>query len=704
MGGKKKQTVGYKYHVGMHMAFSHGPVDKLLRIDVGDREAWSGSSTGGRITIDEPELFGGEKREGGIQGDIDFEPGDANQAKNDYLVDVSSGRVSANRGVAGVVLRQPYIGNNPYLKPWAFLCQRIHRTTRTGATQWYDAKAQIGQDMNPAHIIRECLTDRDWGMSYSPSDMGASFTAAADTLYSEGFGMSLLWDRAVPIEDFLREILQTIDGTLYVDIRTGLFELALSRDDYDPDNLPVLDESNVISVQDFKRKTNAEIVNSVTLKFWNQDRLDTDSVQVHDIALIAMMGAQVGTVLNYDGITDPALAAVVATRELRTLSKALASVTLTTTRAVDDLQIGSVFAFEWPRLGVGRAIMRVVEAEYGNLTDGKITIKAVEDVFATPEPAIAAPVPTEWVVPNNPPAAVPTQVLYEANYFDIAQAVGDDVAATVDPTAAYVLVAAEKPTPDAYGATMHYGVGGGYTDAGTTRFCAFAELEFAIGYTDTTIAIEHARNISLVGLGAYAYIDDELVRIDAVSSSSITVGRGCLDTVPIVHSAGAPVVFAGEDAGVVEQEFAVADSVSVRVTPFTGLGELPVANAPTANIALQGRQDMPYAPGNVRVNSVAYPPGTVSGTVTISWAHRDRLQQTAPAINDTTAGDIGPEPGVEYTIEIRRGGSVVESQSSIAGTSYVMQAPTPGTYNVRLRASRDGVDSWQEHDFDFVYA
>jgi hypothetical protein len=44
-------------------------------------------------------------------------------------------------------------------------------------------------DMNPAHIIRECLTDTNWGMGYPESDIDdVSFTAAANTLYSESNG------------------------------------------------------------------------------------------------------------------------------------------------------------------------------------------------------------------------------------------------------------------------------------------------------------------------------------------------------------------------------------------------------------------------------------------------------------------------------------------------------------------------------------
>ena len=81
-------------------------------------------------------------------------------------------------------------------------------------------------DMNPAHIIRECLTDTNWGMGYPESDIDdVSFTAAADKLYSESMGISMLWSQQTSIEDFVEEIIRHIDAALYVDRTTGKFVL-----------------------------------------------------------------------------------------------------------------------------------------------------------------------------------------------------------------------------------------------------------------------------------------------------------------------------------------------------------------------------------------------------------------------------------------------------------------------------------------------
>ncbi|HID49351.1 MAG TPA: hypothetical protein EYP40_07050, partial [Chromatiales bacterium] len=127
MGGSSggSQIVGYRYYMGMHLALCHGPVDDITELRMQGRAFWNGSVAGSnpkRLQIDRPDLFGGEKREGGISGDIDVLLGEPAQTPNDYLQTrmAGGGAVPAFRGVVGLVLRKCYLAaNNPYLKPIA---------------------------------------------------------------------------------------------------------------------------------------------------------------------------------------------------------------------------------------------------------------------------------------------------------------------------------------------------------------------------------------------------------------------------------------------------------------------------------------------------------------------------------------------------------------------------------------------------------
>ena len=271
-GGSKGTTAGYKYYLGIHMILCHGPIDFITKLIVDGKEAWSGSQGDGSITFSAETLFGGEDREGGVSGVIDVQLGTETQLPNSYLVSQLGSMVPGYRGVVGAVLKQCYVGMNPYIKRWAFRATRIH-TRQYGIAQWYDAKSAIGTDMNPAHIIRECLTDPDWGMGYPESDMDdAFFTAAADTLYSEGMGISLLWDKSKDLSDFVEDILKHIQGSLYISRSTGKFVLKLTRADYSIGSLITLNEDSINKITDFKRSSVGEFCNCNILGRFNWQR------------------------------------------------------------------------------------------------------------------------------------------------------------------------------------------------------------------------------------------------------------------------------------------------------------------------------------------------------------------------------------------------------------------------------------------------
>lgn len=144
MGGSKKQTVGYRYFMGLHFGLCQGPVDALLEIRGGDRTAWKGSVTTSQgINIRAPELWGGEKKEGGIVGHLDVMMGEPSQAPNPYLASQIAGPMPAFRGFLSLVFRKGMVGAmNPYPKPWSFNVRRILKGWH-GGTAWNPGKAAV---------------------------------------------------------------------------------------------------------------------------------------------------------------------------------------------------------------------------------------------------------------------------------------------------------------------------------------------------------------------------------------------------------------------------------------------------------------------------------------------------------------------------------------------------------------------------------
>jgi len=804
---------------------------------------------GGRIRIDTPDLFGGESREGGIVGDVDVLMGGPTQGPNDYLAARMGGDVPAYRGLCSLVLRQVYLGINPYLKPWAIRVTRV-LVSEAGSPQWYPDKAPIvpeanisdaaiyialdvsgsmsgtrmaaqkagvaalireigagvdpdrpndirivlwnagvagaierrnmgpddyaaleawmlalsnsttggtsfdaafveagsflagsgskrrivifvtdgepapatsvdaaialirtlppadifgfnialsdtsftaqidntpvdgvpvipagnsqalvaslrgafgnGPDMNPAHIIRECLTNRDWGLGYSAVEIGVSFTAAADALYAEGFGLSLIWQQDSSIEEFIASILDHIDATLFIDRRTGLWELKLIRADYVAANLPLFDEANVVDWGRLGRRSPSDLVNSVTVRFTDAWTDDTGAVSVTDTARVQAMGEVIATTLEYPGIRYQGLALRVAERDLRALSVPLLTGEIVVNREGANLGPGDVIRLRSTRLGLDDVVMRLSEIGQGDGRDNGIRLKIAEDVFALGATAIAGGrMPTGTGI-AAPPRALTRRMVGEAPYWLLVRELGHTEADRIlgeDPDAGALVASGERPSADALAAELWIDAGTGPALEGTVAFAPTALL--AADLSDNpearVIPVTGWRDIGEVGIGTLASIGGELVRIDGITPDAITVGRGCLDSVPRAHAAGTPVIFFDEAARITEDSWAAGETLAVRLLPETGRGTLAFAMAPEDTVTLDRRAIRPLPPGRVQGNG-SYAPdidALVTGDLLLSWTHRDRLTQTSPVIVDHTAASIGPEPGVSYIVEIR---------------------------------------------------
>lgn len=831
-GSSKKVTVGYRYYIGIHMILCHGPIDSLRKILVDGKTAWQGDFAGGRINISGENLFGGESREGGVSGAVDVEMGGPSQGVNDYLSGQLGSDIPAFRGVVGAVLRQCYLGINPYLKKWAFLAQRVHKR-QNGLAQWYDDKAEIAQpdailvsttsagweyvqlpeqaspgfdslsppeagwssgvspfgsgawtwpgqparntnwdvgtvlwlrrsisvpsgsiivarvraengcvlflngnyfgaanrentqlmsgeifdftlppgehvlhvkaydevptlgdvyisveilslalaDMNPAHIIRECLTDPDWGMGYQESDIDeASFTAAANALHAEVFGLSLIWDRQTPIEDFIREVVRHIQASLYVDRVTGKFVLKLIRADYVLEDLLVLDESSVEKVDGFSRPSFGDMVNSVTVNYWDQNSYKTASLSAQDTALIQMQGSVIGTTIQYPGCTNKVLASRLATRDLSVLSTPLLSCTIYANRKASSLNVGDPFVLEWPDYLDSPTVMRVISLALGDGRTNRVKITCTEDVFFFPETALVTVEDPVWSDPSSYPVAATYRALVEAPYFELVQRLGQTTAdeqLSANRDIGYVLASAAAPA-GAINARLAVDAGAGYDGNDTPMdFCPVAFLSAAITPGQTTWSIFGGTSLGNVSAGTHAQVGAELVKVVSTSDSEIVVGRGVLDTVPTGHAAGAAILFWDAFADSDGTEYVAGETILAKMLPVSGAGELALSDAPTDSLTFVGRASRPYPPGKLLINAVAYPTYLYGDSpLTVSWAHRDRLQQTAGELQDTAVGNIGPEAGTSYNLRIYGETDALIRSVSTSGTSYAYTAET----------------------------
>lgn len=806
MGSRKKVTVGYRYYLGLHFGLCHGPVDTVQKIVVGERDAWSGEqTTSGSVSINAPDLFGGDKREGGVVGTLDVLMGEPTQVENSYLVSKIGAAIPAFRGILSAVWRGGQVtSNNPYLKPWAFKVRRILQGW-AGGSAWYPEKAmiagnalpdlvydgywyvpegteyraqgplygtapnayigtadQIAQaaldarnaydgtsdtfggsyayprtvdtfdigvwtvehgpnngraaaknvvptcisggvatlvqqgadltylgvdnpavvctlaqyeyDMNPAHIIYQCITDTEWGMGYPTASIDStSFTAVADALYEEGFGLSMLWNQQEAIDQFLQIVLDHIGGILYVDPASSKFALKLIRADYDRGTLPLYGPSTLISAEDYQRQAWGETVNEITVVYASVAGKD-ESATVQDLANIAVQGGVVAQTRNYPGIRKASLAQRVAMRDLQAGSTPLASIKLTATRAAWQVFPGDVFRLTWPEYGIDDVVYRCLAVNRGTLTDGQIIIDAVEDVFGLPDNTYLVEQPGGWVDPSQTPAAAPYRKLLEAPYWDLARNLTAADLDYVDALSGYLETLAVRPGGAATNYDIHARVGSAaYELAGNGDFCPSATVVSALTKTTTAITLANGVDLDIVETGGYAIIDDEYVLVSAIDATAgtATISRGLLDTVPAEHSAGARIWFADAYQGFSSTEYADGEEVDVKLLPSTGQGTLDISMAPVDSLTIDQRQYRPYPPGNVLVNTTAYPEW-IDGlaALALTWAHRDRLAQTAYLVEQDEAS-IGPEAGTTYTLRVYgEDDSLLRTESALSGTSH----------------------------------
>lgn len=154
-GGSSSQISGYKYFMAVHMGIGRGPINSLTEIRIGDLVAWSGDlSTTDFFEINQPNLFGGDQKEGGIVGDAKLFLGAADQTIDTIITDNIEGSdpVPGWRGVSTIFYYGQISSNNPYPKPWKL---RVNRTTAGWENDlvWHPELALIPMVSSPLNTV-----------------------------------------------------------------------------------------------------------------------------------------------------------------------------------------------------------------------------------------------------------------------------------------------------------------------------------------------------------------------------------------------------------------------------------------------------------------------------------------------------------------------------------------------------------------------
>lgn len=404
----------WDYYHGAHHIIAQGFCDGILQIKVGENLVWPNADDKFELAADAessavinlPDLYGGIKApdsgeivvRGGLVGTVDLEYGAAAQVVNDYLTSVQGSYISASRGLTAAVLRQVYVGCDPNVQSWKYLVKRTAHDT-DGSEIWYAAKATIrNYEMNPAHILRNCYTNTEWGLGESTAKFNDTvWQAFADALYDEGFGLCMKWESDQSLEDFIADVKRHIDAIVYEDHLTGNYVPVLIRDDYVPAELEEFDNTDITEISEFSRGAIRKIPDVTYLQYWNMyDNLPV-VISNHDIGLINQQNEMlIPNETAFNGIVNDELAGRVAAREQYQIGAFPALLEFKAKRTMSHLNPGDVFKLVYPPLGIVSMYIRILDIKYGKLTDGELTFTAMEDIFGMKDSLYAIPSPGGW--------------------------------------------------------------------------------------------------------------------------------------------------------------------------------------------------------------------------------------------------------------------------------------------------------------------
>lgn len=553
-------------------------------------------------------------------------------------------------------------------------------------------------DANPANIIYECLVNTEWGKGEAPTAIDtASFEAAAQTLYEERFGISLIWVRQDTIRAIIQEILDHIKGFLYLSPLTGLWTLKLLRNDYDPGSLTLLDESNCRATKR-KRRAWGETINEIVVSYTDPNTETAATVAAQDDGNINLQGAIISETREYPGIRSARLAQWIAERDVREASYPLYSAVLEVDRSLWQTEPGAVFRFSWADDGIVDMPMRVMGIDYGRPQDRIIRLAMVEDIFGIekttygdvpgsvydPQRALATPFDFE--------AAMTTPItILQRNGLTLDEIDGDY------PSTGVLLIGGHTSL-DAIDFEGHTEVviGTGSTvikSVMTSTPVEAEELAIAlVGEVTSRIPVDVIDRLSF-GLATEGTLfllgtseaQHEFIMLETYHAvdSEWEVRRGIWDTVPVDWPIGTPILAFTIDGSAIDPNArAAGETRTYRLLPRTTEGRLAYSAAADVTITVSERPHRPFRPANCQLEGAGFDilldPDQLLTDVTATWANRNRTTEDVIA-NRWDDPTVTGEPGQTTTLRVRDlADALIVEYAGETGTSKVIPVASMG--------------------------
>lgn len=628
---QKRVITGWRYSVGIQFGLCRGQIEAITGVWIGDTKVFTGSVQDGPITINEPNLFGGDENgTGGVVGTLRVQSGTETQAVNAYLTPFQDPQ-PAYRGSCYAVWEGGLIGNSATnIKPWSFEVSRFpNQLGLSGGKEKVNTT-----DANPAAVIYEFLTNDDWGFGFPASDVdSANLITAGNTLFDEGNGFSFRIEKRMDAQAFLMELERQIGGVVYLDQLSGKWRITLARGGYSIPSLKKVDSTNTIKVMNFGRGAWDETINQIRIGYSDRTRDYFKTFAIaNDNANLRLQGnEQVSSTREYPGIKNSTLAEKIATRDLKEVTIPLAKAKVAVDRSLWDVILAEVVAWSDTTLGIVDLPMRVVRINRGSLTNSEIILTMVQDVFEF-EAAIFGSQPHLWVPPTEDVTAIASdeQRVIEApfavirrdpNFPDVEDRLMTMGRSPGGPELRYKVFQRNDPTTPS----------GSFTFAGDVfDFVKVGELGTLLDPSDAnptaTIRLDSnpdtiadlLLDFSVASAGDVGnnlvnliLIGDEFMGVETVVDQTTfidlkNVHRGLMDTVPAVHAVNAPVILVFVGVGLSDSVIPPTNVVDVQLRTASRDDEATEGESNTVQLTMQDRARSPYPPAELILNGTRY--------------------------------------------------------------------------------------------------
>lgn len=591
-------------------------------------------------------------------------------------------------------------------------------------------------DLNAAHILRDVLINPTSGGSGDTTEIGTSFSIAAQTLFDEGMGFSFHWQNPSDRDSFKRLVEQHANCVTYFDQSTGNWEIKLIRPDYDVGTLFTFDRSKIVEWIDYEKPQQAELPNHITLVYTRRENGEEASMSAFNTAAIQVVGRVIPEKVEMVGVTCPALAPKILQREMVARTQPFAKGGIRVAYCPTDINLGSAFIINEPRMGIENLVMRVTEIEETDGQDNSIILRFAEDVFQyNPIDDGTVSEDTATTGQQATTAQPSTTIFYEeASYFDQVFVRGQteiDSALVADPDVGNWQITGDQFNSAHINAIVVRDDTSSWVQVAQSNLMPVWTLdgELSRAANIVTFTADVNGREAEQETGQIIQIDAERMRLDSIAVNSatgkatFTVGRGVLDTVPALHAAGSVVMGWQSFVGTDTIDYTAGETIDVRFLPKTASDTLDINDATTQSLTMDSRAIRPYPVGKLQAAGSYAPSTEQSGIIEITWAHRSRLTQTSIAVLDHTDDSIAVESGVEYDI-VRRlvnvsGGmeTVIdvdetsidspESTTSINTDLSEMDASADATTayaEIGIKSKRAGYENWQTPFVRLPYA